>query len=144
MEIQKKKHPGQSGADGNNELRTIEVKTRVSPTEKKDLEAEWRKSSEPKKAFFFRNKLLSTLIKVENKNQLDAEHAIRLMQLAKQTDVSQTGRMGSNLNQIAKRLNGKEPTTLRDVIDSLRAEIDEIRKTNTQVKVELRKLRGRL
>lgn len=144
MEIQKKKHPGQSGADGNSELRNIEVKTRVSPSEKKELDAQWSKSSEPKIAVFYRNKLLSTLIKVENKNQLDAEHAVRLMQLAKQTDVSQTGRMGSNLNQIAKKLNGKEPTTLREVIDSLRAEIDEIRKTNTEVKAELRKLRGRL
>ena len=63
MEIRKKKSAGQSGSDGNEELRTKIVSLYLSPTEFKKLTEYFSKSAQTTMANFCREKLLQ---KVQN------------------------------------------------------------------------------
>lgn len=144
MGVQRKRHPGQSGAaDGNNELRTIEIKIRLSPSEDKELKNEWGKSSEPKAAVYYREKLKSKSIRVVDNRTLDAELAQKMLQLSRETGIPQTSKLGNNLNQIARRLNGREPVTFREMMNDMAKELELMREKNKKLdRVILKGLRG--
>lgn len=103
-----KKRPGQAGYDGNKELRTKVVQVAYSPTEYINLEHQYEVSSHSSIASFVREKSLSKSVQAVTKRQMNVETVAELYQLVKATDISQTGRMGNNLNQIAKKLNNNE------------------------------------
>jgi len=104
-----KKRPGQAGGyDGNKELRTKIVQVAYSPSEYAELESQCDESTNSTIASFVREKSLSKAVKVNNQNQIKADKVAHLYQLSKATDISQTSRMGNNLNQIARKLNNNE------------------------------------
>lgn len=103
-----KKRPGQAGYDGNTELRTKVVQFTLSASEYDNLFEQYMKSSCSTMAVYCRDKSLSKTIKVASKSQRKIEKVAELYHLSKVTDIGQTGRMGSNLNQIARKLNSNE------------------------------------
>jgi len=107
-----KRRPGQAGShDGNKELRTKVVQFTLSSSEYADLVEQYMKSPCSTIAVYCREKSLSKAIKVNNQNQVKADKVAHLYQLSKATDISQTSRMGNNLNQIARKLNSNEGFT---------------------------------
>lgn len=103
-----KKRPGQSGYDGNSELRTKVIQFSLSASEYENLAQQYLESSCSTVAAYCREKSLSKAVKVSDKSKVKVERVAELYQLSKATDISQTGRMGNNLNQIARKLNSNE------------------------------------
>ena len=116
---EKKKSAGQSGTDGNDELRTKTLKINVSPTEFEKLSKFYDLSPQRTFAQFCRDKLLTKPGSVTSNAEIKAQHASLIYQLNK---------IGSNLNQIAKKIN-----TLKkdypELIDELRDELLELKRT---------------
>lgn len=106
-----KKRPGQSGYDGNSELRTKVVQFTLSASEYEKLVEQYMNSSCSTMAVYCREKSLSTGVTGTNKNQVKIETVAELYKLSRATDIAQTGRMGNNLNQIARKLNSNEGFT---------------------------------
>lgn len=115
---EKKKSAGQSGTDGNDELRIKTLKINVSPTEFEKLSKFYDLSPQRTFAQFCRDKLLTTPGLVTSNADIKAQHTSLIYQLNK---------IGSNLNQIAKKIN-----TLKkdypELIDELRDELLEIKR----------------
>lgn len=116
---EKKKSAGQSGTDGNDELRTKTLKINVSPTEFERLSKFYDLSPQRTFAQFCRDKLLTKPGSATSNAEIKAQHASLIYQLNK---------IGSNLNQIAKKIN-----TLRkdypELIDELKDELLELKRT---------------
>lgn len=116
---EKKKSAGQSGTDGNDELRTKTLKINVSPTEFERLSKFYDLSPQRTFAQFCRDKLLTKPGSVTSNAEIKAQHASLIYQLNK---------IGSNLNQIAKKIN-----TLKkdypELINELKDELLELKIT---------------
>jgi hypothetical protein len=140
LPIGAKKRPGQSGYDGNKELRTRIVQVAYSPSEYADLENQCDESANSRIASFVRQKSLSKAIKVDNKNKLKVEAVAEIYQLSKATDITQTGRMGNNLNQIARKLNGNEG--VQNFKEKMLDELKLMREMNKKLEAALLKLIG--
>lgn len=116
---EKKKSAGQSGTDGNDELRTKTLKINVSPTEFERLSKFYDLSPQRTFAQFCRDKLLTKPGSATSNAEIKAQHASLIYQLNK---------IGSNLNQIAKKIN-----TLKkdypELIDELKDELLELKRT---------------
>jgi hypothetical protein len=115
---EKKKSAGQSGTDGNDELRTKTLKINVPPTEFEKLSKFYDLSPQRTFAQFCRDKLLTKPGSVTSNAEIKAQHTSLIYQLNK---------IGSNLNQIAKKIN-----TLKkdypELIDELRDELLELKR----------------
>jgi predicted transcriptional regulator len=115
---EKKKSAGQSGTDGNDELRIKTLKINVSPTEFEKLSKFYDLSPQRTFAQFCRDKLLTKPGSVTSNAEIKAQHTSLINQLNK---------IGSNLNQIAKKIN-----TLKkdypELIDELRDELLELKR----------------
>jgi hypothetical protein len=115
---EKKKSAGQSGTDGNDELRIKTLKINVSPTEFEKLSKFYDLSPQRTFAQFCRDKLLTKPGSVTSNAEIKAQHTSLIYQLNK---------IGSNLNQIAKKIN-----TLKkdypELIDELRDELLELKR----------------
>lgn len=112
-----KKQAGQSGTDGNDELRTKAVQFTLSPTEYKNLVEQYSKSSCSTLALFCREKSLSKTVHLKNKKELISNHALEIYQLSK---------IGTNINQIARRLNSGGAHS--QIISELEDELEELRR----------------
>lgn len=128
---EKKKSSGQSGNDGNQELRTKRIEFSVSPTEFEKISLFYDLSPQSTFAQFCREKILSKPGSVSNNAEIQAQYASLIYQINK---------VGTNLNQIAKKIN-KLKTDYPQLIEELKAELFELRTTvkNSQQK----KLKGK-
>lgn len=90
---------GQSGNDGNNELRTKRIELLLSPKELKQVNEYFEKSSFTTFGKFCRQKLLAKPGTIKNNN----EAVNTLISIAFQLQ-----KIGNNINQIAKVLNAKK------------------------------------
>lgn len=95
-ELKTKKSAGQSGDDGNVELRNKRIFISISPGELEKIDGFYKHSSQTTFAGFCREKLLSKPEVVKNNRQLISEISQVLYELNK---------IGTNINQIAKRVN---------------------------------------
>jgi hypothetical protein len=135
-----KKRPGQAGYDGNKELRKKVVQFSLSNSEHADLIEQYMKSPCSTLAVYCREKSLSKAIKVDNKNKLKIEAVAELYQLSKATDITQTGRMGNNLNQIARKLNSNEG--VQNFKEKMLDELKLMREMNKKLEAALLKITG--
>lgn len=117
MANKKKKQAGQSGADGNEELRTKIVQVAYSPSEFENLMGQYNKSPNSSLASLVRDKSLSEAVHVINRDELIADRAKELRHLSK---------IGSNINQIAHRSNSGD--VLSKLIEEFRLELEAIKK----------------
>jgi hypothetical protein len=140
LPIGAKKRPGQSGCDGNSELRTKVIQFTLSTSEYENLAQQYLESSCSTMAAYCREKSLSKGIKVENKNKLKVEKVAELYQLSKATDITQTGRMGNNLNQVARKLNSNEGFT--NFKEKMLCELKLMREMNRKLEAALLKMTG--
>lgn len=136
-----KKRPGQTGYDGNTQLRTKIVQVAYSPSEYADLESQCDESAHSSIASFVREKSLSKAIKIVSKDKIKAEKVAELYQLAKATDISQTGKMGSNLNQIARKFNNNEG--VQNFKEKMLDELKLMREMNGKLQTALIEIMGR-
>ena len=99
----KKKKTGQTGMEANTELRTHRFEMCLSPQEYKQLCGQAIASAENSLAKFARNKLLyGGTIQAEQFKEERMAHKAVLTELA---------RIGNNINQIARALNGDSDIT---------------------------------
>lgn len=127
---EKKKSAGQSGNDGNQELRLKTLKINVSPTEFEKISLFYDLSPQRTFAQFCRDKLLTKPGSVSNNAEIKAQYAKLTYQLNK---------IGSNLNQIAKRVNTLK-TDYPELIEDLKAELSDLR--NSVKNSQANKLKG--
>lgn len=122
---EKKKSSGQSGNDGNQELRTKRIEFSVSPTELEKLSLFYELSPQSTFAQFCREKILSNPGSASNNSEIKAQYASLIYQINK---------IGTNLNQIAKKIN-KLKTDYPQLVEELKAELLELKITvrNSQV-----------
>jgi hypothetical protein len=133
-----KKRPGQAGCDGSIELRTKVVQFTLSPSEYDDLIHQYMKSSCSTLAVYCREKSLSQAVKVVSKTQTKIENVAELYELVKSTDASHTGKMGNNLNQIARKLNSNEG--LINFKEKMLEELRLMREMNKKLEATLMKI----
>ena len=126
MASQKKKQAGQTGFDGNDELRNKVVQFTVSPSEYIKLLELYSKSTSSTLAYFCREKSLLS-VPTNNKKHIISNHALEMFHLSK---------IGNNINQIAKKINSGESKD--NIICELREELEELRKIKTRM------IRGKL
>ena len=122
MATQKKKQAGQSGADGNQELRTKIVQVAYSPSEFDSLMDQYIKSPNSSLASLVRDKSLSRAVQVKDRDELIANRAKELRHLSK---------LGSNINQIAHRSNSSD--VLSKIIQEFSLELEAIRNLKEQM-----------
>ncbi|MBK4733695.1 plasmid mobilization protein [Noviherbaspirillum pedocola] len=140
LQPDEKKRPGQAGYDGNSKLRTRNVQIALSELEYEDLVKQFNQSSYSKLAPYCRRKLLSKEVKVTDEKQLNLENVAALYRLYKQTDISQTGKMGSNLNQIARKFNSNEG--VQNFKEKMLEELNLMREMNRKLEIVLKKMVG--
>ena len=132
MEIRKKKSAGQSGSDGNEELRTKIVSLYLSPTEFKKLTEYFSKSAQTTMANFCREKLLSKPGTTTDKKEILSEISYSIYQQSK---------ISTNINQIAKKVN-----TLKkdypELISELQLELEELKQLNKAMLSKFKKIGG--
>ena len=132
MEIKKKKSAGQSGSDGNEELRTKIVSLYLSPTEFKKLTEYFSKSAQTTMANFCREKLLSKPGATTDKKEILSEISYSIYQQSK---------ISTNINQIAKKVN-----TLKkdypELISELQLELEELKQLNKAMLSKFKKIGG--
>lgn len=119
-QVKKKKSSGQSGDDGNTELRTKIVQIYFSPTEYLKLNGYFNNSPQTTLANFCREKLLSKPGSTSGRKEILTEISFSIYQLSK---------IGNSLNQIARKVNtikNDYPELLKD----LRIELDELKQAN--------------
>lgn len=116
---EKKKSAGQSGNDGNEELRTKRIEFSLSPTEFEKVSKFYAQSPQGTFAQFCREKLLTKPGSVTSSAEINSQHASLIYQLNK---------IGSNLNQIAKKINTLK-TDYPELVDELRCELSELKRT---------------
>lgn len=120
MEAKKKKSTGQSGSDGNEELRTKIISIYLSPSEFSKLSEYYEKSSQNRLANFCREKLLSKPGTTTDKKAIVSEISKSLYYQSK---------ISNNLNQIAKKVN----TIKKDypeLLSELQFELEELKNLN--------------
>jgi len=116
---EKKKSSGQSGNDGNQELRTKRIEFSVSPTELEKLSLFYELSPQSTFAQFCREKILSKPGSASNNSEIKAQYASLIYQINK---------IGTNLNQIAKKIN-KLKTDYPQLVEELKVELLELKTT---------------
>ena len=119
-QVKKKKSSGQSGDNGNTELRTKIVQIYFSPTEYLKLNGYFNNSPQTTLANFCREKLLSKPGSTSGRKEILTEISFSIYQLSK---------IGNSLNQIARKVNtikNDYPELLKD----LRIELDELKQAN--------------
>ena len=120
MEAKKKKSAGQSGADGNDELRTKRIEFYVSPSEFTKLCTFYEKSTHKTMGNFCREKMLSKPGATTDKKAIVSEISKSLYYQSK---------ISNNLNQIAKKVN----TIKKDypeLLSELQFELEELKNLN--------------
>lgn len=115
---EKKKIAGQSGVDGNDEVRTKTIKINVSPTEFENLSKFYDISPQRTFAQFCRDKLLIKPGSVSSNAEIKSKYVSLIYQLNK---------IGLNLNQIAKKINTLK-TDYPQLIEELREELTELKR----------------
>lgn len=135
-----KKRPGQSGYDGNHELRTKVVQFALSAFEYEKLVEQYMNSDCSTMAVYCREKSLSTGIAVVSKNLVKIETVAELYKLSRATGIAQTGRMGNNLNQIARKLNSNEGFT--NFKEKMLEELRLMREMNKKLEAALIEIAG--
>lgn len=130
MESQRKRQTGQSGFDGNDELRTIVVKVRFSPTEYDEMYEQFKDSTQRAIGVFVRTKTLSKPIKAVGEKELLVNAAQELVERSKLAqELKELNRHlaqhGNNLNQIARDKNSGESLgvivgKLEDVLNKIK------------------------
>lgn len=120
MEAKKKKSTGQSGSDGNEELRTKIISIYLSPSEYEKLTGYYKSSTQNRLANFCREKLLSKPGATTDKKAIVSEISKSLYYQSK---------ISNNLNQIAKKVN----TIKKDypeLLSELQFELEELKNLN--------------
>lgn len=119
-----KKQAGQSGDDGNNELRNIRINFSISPSELEVLNKFYAHSGQNSFAGFCREKVLAKPGSLKTKKDLIIGFSQILFQLEK---------IGTNINQIAKIVNSKK-TEYPKLFDELKATLEEIKEIRSKVR----------
>lgn len=140
LQADDKKRPGQAGYDGNLKLRTRNLQIALSESEYEELEEQFNKSSYSKMAPYCRKKLLSKEVKVTDEKKAKIENVAELYRLYRETDISQTGKMGSNLNQIARKFNRNEG--VQNFKEKMLEELKLMREMNRKLEIVLQKMAG--
>ncbi len=109
---------GQSGDDGNINLRIKKIWLNLSPEEFKIISDYFSNSSHKTLAHFCREKLLEKPGKVQQKSKVIEEIAY---------SIYQQNKIGNNINQIAKRVNTLK-SDYPELIQELISELDELKK----------------
>lgn len=123
-ESKNKKRTGQSGEDGNSQLRTKAIKIHFSPLEFEKLTKGYGDSSETTLGSFCRKKLLNAPVSRTASRQAIAENAQILYELHK---------IGTNINQIAKRVNALK-SDYPELAYQLQETLEEIKDIRLKVK----------
>ena len=129
-QIKKKKSSGQSGADGNTELRTKIVSIYFSPTEYSKLSDYFNRSSQTTLANFCRDKLLSTPGVTSNKKEI-------LSEISK--SIYQQSKIGNSLNQIARKVNTLK-NDYPELLIELQNELEELKRLNKNMLAKFKKV----
>lgn len=132
MEVKKKKSTGQSGEDGNEELRTKVISIYLSPTEYLKLTDHFSNSPQSTLANFCREKLLSKPGAATEKKAILAEVAKSIYQQSK---------ISNNINQIAKKVNSLK-TDYPELLDEIRNELEELKQLNKIMLSKFKKVGG--
>lgn len=129
MEAIAKKKAGQSGEDGNINLRNKKIWINVSPEEFKKISDYFQKSSHKTFAQFCREKLLEKPGKVQQKNKVISEII---------SSMYQQNKIGININQIAKKVN-----TLKkdypELLDEISSELADLKRLKLNLIASLKK-----
>lgn len=126
MKVSKKKQKSGRTNDNHLYIRNVRFECRLSPIEYDALVKRWEKSSSNSMASFARSCIFGEEDKIElqlkqqKKDQLDRLHLL-----------SAINRVGNNVNQIAKKLNGNYGPKAQVLEDEL-----------AQIKAELKRLTG--
>ncbi len=132
MEAIAKKKAGQSGEDGNINLRNKMIWINVSPEEFKKISDYFQKSSHKTFAHFCREKLLEKPGKVQQKNKVISEII---------SSMYQQNKIGININQIAKKVN-----TLKkdypELLDEISSELADLKRLKLNLIASLKKDRA--
>ncbi len=129
-QIKKKKSSGQSGDDGNTELRTKIVQIYFSPTEYLKLNGYFNNSPQTTLANFCREKLLSKPGSSSGKKEILAEISYSIYQLSK---------IGNSLNQIARKVNSIKKD-YPELLNDLKIELDELKQANKSMLSKFKKV----
>lgn len=129
-QIKKKKSSGQSGDDGNTELRTKIVQIYFSPTEYLKLNGYFNNSTQTTLANFCREKLLSKPGSSSGKKEILAEISYSIYQLSK---------IGNSLNQIARKVNSIKKD-YPELLNDLKIELDELKQANKSMLSKFKKV----
>ncbi len=126
---------GQSGNDGNNELRTKILRIQLSPKEYGKVQNFYQKSSLNTMAGFCREKLLSEPGTIKNNNKA-ATNLISVASKLQQIE-SNLKKIGNNINQVAKVSNTNKTESLTQLYEQqlaeLKNEIDEFQQIKKQM-----------
>ncbi len=132
MEVKKKKSTGQSGSDGNEELRIKIISIYFSPTEYSKLTDHYYNSPQSTHANFCREKLLSKPGATTDKKEI-------LSEISK--SIYQQSKISNNINQIAKKVN-----TLKkdypELLDEIKSELQELKQLNKVMLSKFKKVGG--
>lgn len=132
MEAKKKKSTGQSGSDGNEELRTKIISIYFSPTEYSKLTDYYNNSPQSTLANFCREKLLSKPGATTDKKEI-------LSEISK--SIYQQSKISNNINQIAKKVNSIKKD-YPELLDELKSELDELKQLNKIMLSKFKKVGG--
>jgi hypothetical protein len=119
-----KKSAGQSGEDGNNQLRNRAIKIHLSPSEIEEAYEFYKKSGQKTFAGFCREKILSDQKTIKSRKDTIAETAQVLYQISK---------IGNNINQIARKINSLK-SDYPELIEELKLSLEEIKSISKRVK----------
>lgn len=119
-----KKQAGQSGDDGNNEVRNKRINFFVSPSELEKLNKFYSSSGQNSFAGFCREKVLAKPGSQKTKKDLIIGFAQILFHLEK---------IGTNVNQIAKIVNSKKADYPK-LFDELKNTLEEIKEIRSKVR----------
>lgn len=119
-----KKQAGQSGDDGNSELRNIRINFSISPSELEILNKFYSYSGQNSFAGFCREKVLAKPGSLKTKKDLVIGFSQILFQLEK---------IGANINQIAKVVNSKK-NDYPNLFNEIKANLDEIKEVRNKVR----------
>lgn len=122
-DVIRKKQTGQSGFDGNEDLRTKQIKVTFSPKEFSKLVSYYNVSSTANVSCYCREKILAKPGRVVEMKELKKLFASDMYHLQKTS---------TNLNQIARKVNTLK-SDYPELIEDLLYEIDEIKRIKTEL-----------
>ena len=132
MEVKKKKSTGQSGSDGNEELRTKRIEFYVSPSEFSKISLFYEQSPHKTMGNFCREKMLSKPGATTDKKEI-------LSEISK--SIYQQSKISNNINQIAKKVNSIKKD-YPELLTELKSELDELKQLNKVMLSKFKKVGG--